>query len=106
MRSTKELIKSLSTKSLFKLIGICCSAFYIPVAIIMAFLALAGIVPANLNGRELTGFLGFIVPLFTAPIFIAILTVAHWAVLAIGLAIAKYWFRKREDKIKGNSVQI
>jgi len=97
---TKELIKTISAKALFKFIAICCIAFYIPVAIIMAFLALAGIVPSNLNGQEFTGLVGFIIPVLTSPIFILILTIAHWIVLAIGLVITRFWFSMREKKVR------
>ncbi|MCG8307492.1 MAG: hypothetical protein MI975_08880 [Cytophagales bacterium] len=89
-----ELVMKLSTGQLFKFILISCTAFYIPVAIISGILALFEVVPANLNDKEFTGVMGFIISILTAPIFIAILTIAHWIVLAIGLKLARVWFKK------------
>lgn len=76
---------SLNSKSLFKLVLICSTGFYVPVALLMGVLAWLDIVPATLNEQQYTGFRGFAVYIGFIPVFILILTLSHWVMLAIGL---------------------
>jgi hypothetical protein len=80
---------SFTSKSLFKLILICSTGFYVPVALLMGVLAWLDIVPATLNEQQYTGFKGFAIYIAFIPVFILILAVSHWVMLAIGLKLFK-----------------
>ncbi|PVY40488.1 hypothetical protein C8E01_107119 [Pontibacter virosus] len=74
---------------MFKLILICSTGFYIPIAFLMGILAWLDIVPATMNAQQYTGFKGFAISIGFIPVFIMILTLAHWVMLAIGLKFFK-----------------
>ena len=96
-----DFIKNLTSKDLFKIILWGSAGFYIPVSIISGLLALFDIVPANLNDQQYNGIKGLIIPILTAPIFILLLAIAQWVILAIGLKVVK-WGMKFFSKAKQN----
>ena len=85
-----DLIKSLTSKDLFKILLWGSAGFYIPVSIISGLLAVFDILPANLNGQQYNGLKGLLIPILTAPIFVFLLTVGQWVILAIGLKVVKW----------------
>lgn len=88
---------SLNSKSLFKLILICSTGFYIPVALLMGVLAWLDIIPVTMNEQQYTGFKGFAISIGFIPVFIIILTLAHWVMLAIGLKFFKIGVQFYDD---------
>ena len=71
----------------------------------MGVLAWLDIVPATLNEQQYTGFKGFVIYVAFIPVFVMILTLSHWVMLALGLKLVKAGirfysgiFRTRKDK--------
>jgi hypothetical protein len=89
MRIT-DLIRNLTSKDLFKILLWGSAGFYIPVSIVSGILALLDVVPANLNGQQYNGFKGLVIPILSAPIFVLLLALAQWIILAIGLKVVKW----------------
>lgn len=92
-----DSIRNLTSKEIFKIVLWCSGGFYVPLAIVLAFLALFGVIPANLNGQQYFGIKGFLIEILTVPIFTFLIAVSQWVILTLGLKILK-WITKLFDR--------
>ena len=71
-------------KDLFKRILITFLFGYLPFAILHIILNIAGIVPVNLNGKEIYGLKGVLVLVLFIPLVVLILSTFVWLYFAFG----------------------
>lgn len=77
----------LSKRKLFRLLFIGYTFAFLPLGLLASILSVAGIVPVNINNKEVYGILGGLVALIYIPLVGILMSGLNWILLVIGMWI-------------------